>query len=110
MEAQGVEADLKGTHVQGAVRSARILVGGRLREQRGRAVAAGLRENLLGQLKHEVSRRFRRLVGQRWVSPLSLESGHLDVGQSRSHHVAHLVDRCGTERKANHYQKWCNRQ
>ena len=92
VEAQGVEADLKGTHVQGAMRPARVLVRGRLREQRGRAVAAGLSQDLLGQLKHEVGRSFRGLVGQRWVCPLTLESSHLDVGQSRPDHVAHLVD------------------
>ena len=35
-------------------------------EQRRRAVAAGFHEHSLRQLKHEMSRRLTRLVGQTW--------------------------------------------
>lgn len=99
MKAESVEPDLEGTHVQGSMRPARVLVCGGLREQRSRAVAAGLCEDLLGQLEHEVCRRFRGLVGKRGVGPLALESCPLDAGQSRSYHVCHLIERRRTEKK-----------
>lgn len=99
VKAKSVEPDLEGTHVQGSVRSARILVCRRLREQRRRAVAAGLRQDLLGQLEHEVGRRFGGLVRQRRVGPLALEPAHLDVGQRRANHVGHFVQRWRTEIK-----------
>ena len=54
VKAERVEPDLEGTHVQGSVRAARVLVSRRLREQRRGAVAAGLRQDLLGKLEHEV--------------------------------------------------------
>ena len=93
VKAQGVQPDLKGTHVQGPLGAARVLVGSGLSKERRRAVPAGFGQYLLGQLEHEVGRRFGGLIGQGGVGPFALESCHLDIGQSRSNHVAHFVDR-----------------
>lgn len=62
---EGVEAELKGTHVEGPMRPVVILVGRRLGEEGGRAVAAGLRQHRLRQLAHEVRACLRRLVRYR---------------------------------------------
>ena len=63
MQAQGVQADLEGTQVQVAVGPLVAPAGRGLGEDGRGAVPAGLDQHRLGQLKVEVGRRLRWLVG-----------------------------------------------
>ena len=54
MQAQGIKAYLKCTHVKCSVRPSGVLICGGLREQGGGAVATSFGQNLLRQLEHEM--------------------------------------------------------
>ena len=70
MEPQGIQADLEGAQVEGAVGAAGVVVAGGLGEEGGGAVTSSLVQHILCQLKHEVSRCLAGLVGHRGHQPV----------------------------------------
>lgn len=65
VQTKGVETELEGAHVEGSMRAVVVLAGRRLGEEGGRAVAAGLGQDGLGELAHEVGTGFGGLVRYR---------------------------------------------
>lgn len=63
VQPQCIESNLKGAEVKVAMRPLVATAGGRVGENGGAAVATGLDENRLGQLKIEVRGCFRGLIG-----------------------------------------------